>query len=348
MRRYTRTASLAITTVGLVINTIITLYVFSGWSSSYKWEPESEWESKTGYWRVDGVKLLWGLLSAYFSSAAIVCGVGLFGILKNRPTYIRFYRDYTIADFCFCSFFITLAAYGSFRGQTRAGVCEHFSEYPELMRDMLEMGLSIENCELWLERAVLASLAVLFIVLAVRLHFLLALSNYYSHLIRYHRPGSSKSLSLSSCGSSSSSSSHSSHSSISSSSAPQRIYLLPGPPPQKGVDGHPTIDVVYAPVPIDSLPLEMQVQAVEAWVQRSPASSHSHSHSREDVVSPTHSHSSSSSLTSSQRRELRSHRRRSGSGEVALGAVSQGRIRLATQPEEGLLPSYSKSAPGKA
>ncbi|KAF6758424.1 hypothetical protein DFP72DRAFT_194555 [Ephemerocybe angulata] len=46
---------------GLVITTNITVYVFFGWSSSYKWEPKSEWESKTGYCRVDGVKLLWGL-----------------------------------------------------------------------------------------------------------------------------------------------------------------------------------------------------------------------------------------------------------------------------------------------
>ena len=87
---------------------------------------------------------------------------------QSKPTYIRFYRDYSIADFCFCAFFIALATYGSFVGQTRAGVCEHFSHYPELMRDMLEMGLSIENCEQWLERAVLAVLAVLFIIMAVR------------------------------------------------------------------------------------------------------------------------------------------------------------------------------------
>ena len=97
--------------------------------------------------------------------------------LKNIPLYIRFYRDYTIGDFCFCAFFIALTTFGSFRGQTRAGVCEQFSHYPELMRDMFDMGLNVENCEQWLERAVLGFLAVLFIIMAVRVRPLSLLRN---------------------------------------------------------------------------------------------------------------------------------------------------------------------------
>lgn len=81
---------------------------------------------------------------------------------------MRFYRDYSIADFSFCAFFTALATYGAFRTSARAGVCEELSHHPELMRDMFEMGLSLENCERWLERAVLAILAVMFIVIVVR------------------------------------------------------------------------------------------------------------------------------------------------------------------------------------
>ena len=36
------------------------------------------------------------------------------------------------------------------------------------MRDMLEIGLNFENCELWLERAVFAIVAVMFVVIVVR------------------------------------------------------------------------------------------------------------------------------------------------------------------------------------
>ncbi|KAJ2934281.1 hypothetical protein H1R20_g2815, partial [Candolleomyces eurysporus] len=315
MRRYTRSASLAITSIGLITNALIALYVVSGWNS-YKWEPDSEWESSGESWKLNGVKLLWGLLAAYFAGAGIVCGLGLWGILKNKPTYIRFYRDYSIADFCFCAFFIALATYGSFVGQTRAGVCEHFSHYPELMRDMLEMGLSIENCEQWLERAVVAFLAVLFIIMAVRLHFLLALSNYYSHLVRhqYHQRSGST-ISNSSTGSSS------------GSTQLQRIYLLPRQPQQKDS----SVEIVYAPVPLDSLPIEMQVQAMEAWVQQPVEGGSEPGPSTASSSSRGHHHKS------------HHHRRRSGSG--GGGESSQtGRIRLSTPPGESLLPPYSSAA----
>ncbi|RXW25471.1 hypothetical protein EST38_g403 [Candolleomyces aberdarensis] len=316
MRRYTRSASLAITSIGLITNALIAFYVVSG-SNSYKWEPDSEWESSGESWKLNGVKLLWGLLAAYFTGAGIVCGLGLWGILKNKPTYIRFYRDYSIADFCFCAFFIALATYGSFAGQTRAGVCEHFSHYPELMRDMLEMGLSIENCEQWLERAVVAFLAVLFIIMAVRLHFLLSLSNYYSHLVRhqYHQRSGSI-ISNSSTGSSS------------GSTQLQRIYLLPRQPQQKDS----SVEIVYAPVPLDSLPIEMQVQAMEAWVQQPVEGGSEPGPATASSSSRGHHHKS------------HHHRRRSGSGGGGGESSQTGRIRLSTPPGESLLPPYSSAA----
>lgn len=81
---------------------------------------------------------------------------------------MRFYRDYSIADFSFCAFLTALVTYGAFLSPARAGVCEEFSHHPELMRDMLEIGLNLENCELWLERAVFAGLAFMFVIMVIR------------------------------------------------------------------------------------------------------------------------------------------------------------------------------------
>lgn len=64
-----------------------------------------------------------------------------------------------------------MVAYGTFKGTTRAGLCEEFSHHAELMRNMLELGLNLENCELWLERAVVAILFVMFVIMVVRVRF---------------------------------------------------------------------------------------------------------------------------------------------------------------------------------
>lgn len=82
MTRYRprRSASLAITLFGAVANLALTIQVFTAWRS-LKWEPESEWE---GSQRVDGLKLVWGLLSAYFAAASIVSLIGFGGIVQVR------------------------------------------------------------------------------------------------------------------------------------------------------------------------------------------------------------------------------------------------------------------------
>ncbi|KAF9057794.1 hypothetical protein BJ165DRAFT_1521142 [Panaeolus papilionaceus] len=179
-----RTASTLITLFGSVTNTILTIQVLAAWRS-FKWEPESEWDSSPDNWQLNGIKFIWSLLVIYFASAAVVCAIGLHGVIKNKPTHIRLYRDYSIADLSFCALATAIATYAAFLSPARAGICEELSHHPELMRDMLEMGLNIENCERWLERAVFAGLAFMIVILFVRLHFLLAVSNYYSHLSKY-------------------------------------------------------------------------------------------------------------------------------------------------------------------
>lgn len=81
---------------------------------------------------------------------------------------MRFYRDYSIADFSFCALATLGTTYAAFISSARAGICEEFSHHPELMRDMHEMGLNSENCEHWLERAIVALVGFMFILLVIR------------------------------------------------------------------------------------------------------------------------------------------------------------------------------------
>jgi hypothetical protein len=83
MFEYDRSAALVITLFGAVINLALAIQVLAAWRS-LRWEPESEWEASGDSWRVDGVKVIWGLLSAYFASAATVCTIGFMGIIKVR------------------------------------------------------------------------------------------------------------------------------------------------------------------------------------------------------------------------------------------------------------------------
>lgn len=81
MFEYNRSVSLVRALFGAVTNLALAIQVLAAWRS-LRWEPESEWEASGDSWRVDGVKVIWGLLSAYFASAATVCSIGFLGIIK--------------------------------------------------------------------------------------------------------------------------------------------------------------------------------------------------------------------------------------------------------------------------
>jgi len=312
-----RTTSLVISLLGAVFNLALATQVLSLWKS-IKWEPESEWEGAVDVWKTHGVKLVWGLVAAYFAAAATACLVGFLGIIKHVPSYVRFYRDYSIADFSFCTFFTCLCTYAAFLTPVRASVCEQLSRQPELMRDMVEMGLSLENCELWFERAVMASLALMVVVIVLRLHFLIAVSNYYCYLVRHPRTGLPT---------------HASTHSHTRAPSLQRIYLLPHsrdaaadecslPPSPCSPDDI----VVYAPLPLSALSpkaaRDIRSSATEAWISRSETEP------------------SLSSSSSSHNNKHRHHRHQASISSLSSSPGSgAGRIRLPVGPDEGLLPA---------
>ena len=212
---------------------------------------------------------------------------------------MRFCRDYSIADLFFVIFSAVSGAYAvSTNSSIRTGLCEEVSNQPDFIRDLADMGFNLENCEVWFERAVIGVMTVAAVVIMVRVsrnilaacwpitqrarlayrrcrmiqvHFVISISNYYSHLSRSR--------------SSSTSTTYTALRPVGSESL-HRIYLLPTPSPLSSRPGSGTPEVyVYSPVPLSSLSEEQarEMQAAEAWISHTEPSSRS-SHR------PTHRH----------------------------------------------------------
>ncbi|KAF8827192.1 hypothetical protein F5879DRAFT_986862 [Lentinula edodes] len=323
-----RSASFIITFLAATSNFAVAFQVLAAWRS-LKWEQASEWETSSDKWKFDGLQAVWGLLLAYFSAASVVSAVGFAGVVKSKPSLVKFYRDYSIADFSFCAFITLIIGYSIFQPTLPLGVCEGLSQHPDLMRDMAELGLSSENCERWFKRSSLVFLAVMLVILVARLHFLLAVGIYHSHLSRHHsqRTPVANSTQLT-------------HTrSPSRSRSMQRVLLLPQSVP--GITSFPLSSqsssniepspndieevVMYAPLPLRSLPEDMarnlRQNAIETWItssktdEKASRSSHSHRH--------------------------RHHHSRAHHESVLNGS---GQISLPIHPDEGLLPSYSSGS----
>ncbi|OCB85371.1 hypothetical protein A7U60_g7680 [Sanghuangporus baumii] len=240
MRIKTRAAALILSLVGAAVNSFVAARVLSFWRV-LKWESESEWEGSPDSWRVDSLKLVWLLVTAYFTTASVVCVIGAIGVIKRTPAFVRLYRDYSLADICFCGLLTVGAALASFRPSARATICEEISGQPELLRDLADAGLNPENCEQWFEHAVLGFVAITAILLVVR---------YYKLLLRQRTYGfvdvEDSDVPLGSV-------------ETSDGGKPQRVYLLPARPAQEVYMGSASLPVadgsmlVYAPVPIESL-----------------------------------------------------------------------------------------------
>jgi len=266
MPRWNRTVVLGASLIGAFLNFVLAIQVFALWRS-LKWDSESEWEGSLDPWTVNSLSLLGGVSAAYFLTAAVASSIGFTGIVKGVPEYVRFYRDFSAADFTFCTIFTAFVTYASFSYHSlRSRICEEFSRHGDLMRDLAEIGLSPENCEPWLERAVMVFVGAMFVAIIVRLHLLVVVSNYYLHISRFPTELSSRQA---------------------KDGTFQRIYLLPNLTPHiPSADSRvESTALVYAPVALGSLS-EREVQGLnarEAWVHTNiphPTRQHRHSHSR--------------------------------------------------------------------
>lgn len=194
MARYpARSASLVITLLGALGNFSVTLQLIAAWNllkepeaSEAEWE--SSWLSRKWPWHPDGIQLAWGLLLSYFSLATAVCSVGFVGVVKRKPALIKFYRDSSIIDVSVGVFIALVGAYFAWIPSTNARVCEGLAGQPELMRDLGEYGLSAENCESWSHRAIISLVVLMIVGIVAKLHFVLAVEVYYSHLARAPPP----------------------------------------------------------------------------------------------------------------------------------------------------------------
>ncbi|KAH0840193.1 cell division control protein 14, SIN component-domain-containing protein [Lanmaoa asiatica] len=261
---FDRSASVATAFIGAVSNIALAAYLFDVWRS-LAWEPGSEWEGLRFSLSRDGARLICGLFSAYFAAASAICVFGLVGIIKCIPSFVRIYRKYVIGDFAFCTLFAVLASSAAVDPAARAQVCEQVSRQPDLLRGVIDLGLTLENCEQWFERGLVAFMAVFLIRTIVRIHFIFALSRFYTRLASGHRCDPL-------C----------SHDDDNSTPL-EHIYLLPHPSVdrnEKRVSANEasTQSPIYAPVPLAQVSPEMAHQlratATEAWISRTPLPYH--------------------------------------------------------------------------
>ncbi|KAK7033534.1 hypothetical protein VNI00_012758 [Paramarasmius palmivorus] len=263
----TPSASVAITLLGSLANLACTLQLLAAWnllkepeSSESEWE--SSWLSRKWPWHPDGIQLIWGLLLAYCSTATVVCTVGFLGVVKRKSSLLKFYRDLSIADLSTSAFLALVGVYFAWQPTTSGIVCEGLARQPELMRDLAEIGLSSENCERWSHRAIIALLVVMILSIVAKLHFVLAVEIYYSHLARLDKPSEED---------------EHDYAELQNRSPGQtplrRIYLARQPRPGYDIEANTSEDeemVVYTRVPAERLPWrtaeDARREATARWV----------------------------------------------------------------------------------
>ncbi|KAJ6560122.1 hypothetical protein B0H19DRAFT_1146545 [Mycena capillaripes] len=238
-----KSASLVITLAGGLINSFLTLQLAGSWNTLRALDAESELDA----WKLDGLRVLWMLLAVYLLAGAFVSFVGFFGVLRNKATHVRLYRDCSSADLAFTVFLTLLSFLAATQGRASArAACEQPELAPLLAFLFAFLSGSVspapdEACERSLEHAALVALAGLLALTVVRLHFLLAVGTHYAALCR------------------------ASNTDCESGGSPQRIRLLPLP---RGVA---PADVVYAPVHCPAAAESLLGANAEVWVRSSPA-----------------------------------------------------------------------------
>ncbi|KIM63687.1 hypothetical protein SCLCIDRAFT_737180 [Scleroderma citrinum Foug A] len=247
-----RSTLVATSFFGATFNFVLASHLFGAWRS-LPWEPASEWEGSGFSLDRDGARLICGLFSAYFTAASAISMFGLAGIIKRIPPFLRIYRNYLIGDFAFFTLVSCLASSATIDPSSRSNICEHISRQQDFLRDAVDLGLNAENCEQWFERGVMVFMAVLLFVIMIRLHFIFAVSRYYTQLVRSER------------------SMHGAVPSTSSGLQFRRVYILPDQ--SRGDKELGCVDApLYAPVPLaqvsSGMAKQLRANAEEVWVSR--------------------------------------------------------------------------------
>jgi hypothetical protein len=92
----------------------------------------------------------------------------LFASSQRLPAHVRVFRDYSIADLVFVTLSTLMFAFACVQPTLRGVVCEELSRQPELMRNLIDTGLTIENCDIYFERGVVGVVAIMSILLICR------------------------------------------------------------------------------------------------------------------------------------------------------------------------------------
>ncbi|KLO19924.1 hypothetical protein SCHPADRAFT_935038 [Schizopora paradoxa] len=370
-------AMLSLSSISAAFNAVVATRLLSYWHV-LKWEADSEWEMPTGEWKIDGVKLVWAILVAYFAAGAAVSCMGIIGALKRSPSLVGFYRNYSVADLCTSAFATVLLAFATFRSGARAAMCEELALQPDLLRelDLNDIGINPENCELMFERGVVVFVGLVAILLVVRLQFILSITNFHKQVLRERMYGHdlTSDLSLNIPGTAP-------YTDVIpiDNVAPRRIYLLGsrtktdpaslnasssragnalGNAHKQSVMQNGLGDaLVYAPVPIESLSAEEaeELASSGAWVaspqsttfpdMQTPHRRHNRSQSRSSTSTYTtdRRHSRTQSATDAESYGTRSAEGTRHSRTRSSSFGKGGRIALPSHPNEGLLPSYETS-----
>lgn len=68
----------------------------------------------------------------------------------------------------FGTLFAAIGSYAAFRPSVRSSICELLSRQPDTLRDFIDLGLTLENCEPWFERGVFVFMIVLIVITVIR------------------------------------------------------------------------------------------------------------------------------------------------------------------------------------
>ncbi|ELU45905.1 hypothetical protein AG1IA_00073 [Rhizoctonia solani AG-1 IA] len=149
-----RTATLVLAGLGAVGNAYAAIHLVALWWRMRK-ETESEWEGSADIWTLDIARVLGALVCTYMTIASVACAAGFYGTLKRLPAHVRVFRDYSIADLVFVTLSTLMFAFACVQPTLRGVVCEELSRQPELMRNLIDAGLTIENCDIYFDYSVL-------------------------------------------------------------------------------------------------------------------------------------------------------------------------------------------------